>query len=88
VGIDVTSGKYDIDVIMTGKPKSLRDRLQFVLSTIIDMEKATGMVRDEDLYERLQKEYDINRDEASRLVGQLVKDGTVYSPSAGYYKRT
>jgi replicative DNA helicase Mcm len=88
VGIDTSSGKYDIDVIMTGKPKSLRDKLQIVLSTLIDMEKATGIVKDEELYERVEKEYDITNAEAAKLLGQLAKDGTIYSPKPGHYKRT
>jgi len=46
VGIDVSSSKIDIDIIMTGKPKSLRDKLQTVLSTIMKLEKETGMVGD------------------------------------------
>jgi len=88
VGIDTTSGKYDIDVIMTGKPKSLRDKLQIILSTLIEMEKATGMVKDEELYERVEKEFDISNAEAARLIGQLARDGTIYSPKPGHYKRT
>ncbi|GAI37985.1 unnamed protein product, partial [marine sediment metagenome] len=31
VGIDLTSKKFDIDIIMTGKPKTLRDKLRTVL---------------------------------------------------------
>jgi hypothetical protein len=52
------------------------------------MEKATGMVKDEELYERVEKEYDISNAEAARLIGQLAKDGTIYSPKPGHYKRT
>ncbi|MCK4243351.1 minichromosome maintenance protein MCM [Candidatus Bathyarchaeota archaeon] len=88
VGIDTASGRYDIDVIMTGKSKSVRDKLQIVLSTIIEMEKLTGSVKGEELFERLEKEYDLNPAEARRLVGQLAKDGTIYSPRSGEYKRT
>jgi len=87
VGIDVSSGKYDIDIIMTGKPKSLRDKLQSVLSTIVEMEKETGTVREEDLYERLQKDFKIDEIEASKLVNQLAKEGTIYSPKQKYFKK-
>jgi len=31
VGIDVSSRKFDIDIIMTGKPKSVRDKLSVIL---------------------------------------------------------
>ncbi len=88
VGIDISSHKLDIDIIMTGKPKSLRDRLQVVLSTIVEMEKETGMVEKSALLEKLQAEYEIATPEAERLIGQLTKEGTIYSPRDGYLKKT
>jgi replicative DNA helicase Mcm len=88
VGIDVTSGKQDIDLIMTGRPKSVRDRLQVILGTIIEMEKETGMVEKGALLQKLQLEHEINNMEAERLIGQLIKEGTVYSPREGYLKKT
>ena len=88
VGIDISSQKIDIDIIMTGKPKSLRDKLGVVLSTIISMEKETGTVEKSALLEKLETEYDIIRGEAERLVGQLVKEGTIYSPKEGHLKKT
>ncbi|MCW4002011.1 MAG: minichromosome maintenance protein MCM, partial [Candidatus Bathyarchaeota archaeon] len=39
VGIDVSSSKIDIDIIMTGKPKSIRDKLSLILGLISSMEK-------------------------------------------------
>jgi len=88
VGIDVTSGKQDIDIIMTGRPKSVRDRLQVILGTIIGMEKETGMVEKSALLQKLQSENEINAMEAERLIGQLIKEGTIYSPREGYLKKT
>jgi DNA replicative helicase MCM subunit Mcm2 (Cdc46/Mcm family) len=73
---------------MTGKPKSLRDKLQAVLSTIVDSEKETGMVREEELYDKLQQEYNIRREEAYRLISQLTREGTIYSPRQGFFKKT
>jgi len=88
VGIDVTSGKQDIDIIMTGRPKSVRDRLQVILGKIIEMEKETGLVEKAALLQRLEAEHEINAMEAERLIGQLVKEGTIYSPREGYLKKT
>jgi len=88
VGIDVTSGKQDIDIIMTGRPKSVRDRLQVILGKIIEMEKETGMVEKAALLQRLEAEHEINAMEAERLIGQLIKEGTIYSPREGYLKKT
>ncbi len=88
VGIDTTTGKIDIDVIMTGKPKSLRDKMQVVLSTFADLEKQLGIVEDSTLYQALSRKVDITDDEARRLVEQLVKEGILYSPKPGHLKRT
>ena len=88
VGIDVSSRKIDIDIIMTGKPKSIRDKLSVILGLISSMEKETGMVEKTMLLERLQTEYDIGSSEAERLIGQMLKEGTLFSPKSGYIKKT
>ncbi|MDH5438471.1 MAG: minichromosome maintenance protein MCM [Candidatus Bathyarchaeota archaeon] len=88
VGIDVSSQKVDIDLIMTGKPKSLRDKLGVVLGAIVSLEKETGMVEKKALLEKLETEYDVTGSEAERLIGQLLKEGTIYSPREGYLKKT
>jgi replicative DNA helicase Mcm len=88
VGIDTTTGKIDIDVIMTGKPKSLRDKMQVVLSTFADLEKQLGIVEDSTLYQALSRKVDITDDDARRLVEQLVREGILYSPKPGHLKRT
>jgi replicative DNA helicase Mcm len=88
VGIDTTTGKIDIDVIMTGKPKSLRDKMQEVLGTFAELEKQLGIVEDSTLYQALTRKPDITEDDARRLVDQLVKEGILYSPKPGHLKRT
>ena len=87
VGIDTTTGEIDIDLIMTGKPKSLQNRLQRVLSVLAEMERATGLVMDEDLYQRLEEDHNISRSEAGRLIRILLRDGTIYSPRPGHFKK-
>ena len=88
VGIDISSHKLDIDIIMTGKPKSLRDKLQVVLGTLIEMERDTGMVERSALLEKLETESSILSGEAERLLGQMLREGTIYSPKEGYLKKT
>jgi replicative DNA helicase Mcm len=88
VGIDLSSYKFDIDLIMTGKPKSLRDKLQTVLSVLAEMEKETGLAEKAALLNRLEAEYKISRNEAERLIGQLQREGTIYEPREGYLKKT
>jgi replicative DNA helicase Mcm len=88
VGIDLSSDKMDIDLIMTGKPKSMRDRLQIVLSTLMEMEKQTGIVEKVALLNELEAKHNIPRGEIERLLGQLLREGTIYEPRENYLKKT
>jgi len=88
VGIDLSSFKIDIDIIMTGKSKSMRDRLQVILTTLMDMEKETGMVERAVLEAELEEKYKVSRGDAERLIGQLLREGTIYEPREGYLKKT
>jgi replicative DNA helicase Mcm len=88
VGIDMTTGEIDIDILYTGKPRSLQMQLQKVLQEISELEMISGTVKDEDLFEALLQDHNINRSEASKLISVLTRDGTIYSPRPGYYKRT
>jgi replicative DNA helicase Mcm len=87
VGIDITTGEIDIDILYTGKPRSLQMQLQKVLSVISEMEHISGVVRDDDLFDALMSDHGLNRAESIRLIGVLMKDGTIYSPRPGYYKK-
>ena len=87
-GIDVTSHKIDIDIIMTGKPKSLQDRLRVILNVLVDMERETGAVKRSDLVDRLATAFNIDRIEAERLLSLLRREGTIYEPREGYLKKT
>jgi replicative DNA helicase Mcm len=88
VGIDVSSYKYDIDIIMTGKSKSMRDKLQVILSTLAEMERETGMVEKAALLNELEAKYKIPKGDAERLITQLLREGTIYEPREGYLKKT
>jgi replicative DNA helicase Mcm len=88
VGIDVATGKTDIDLIYTGKPKSLRDKLQIILGTLIEMEKETGMVERAALLDKLTRERDVDAQEIEKLLAQLEREGTIYRPREGYLKKT
>jgi replicative DNA helicase Mcm len=88
VGIDVSSYKLDIDILMTGKPKSMRDKLQIILSTLMEMEKETGMVERAALLNELEAKYKVSINEGERLLGQLLREGTIYEPREGYLKKT
>lgn len=88
VGIDMSSYKVDIDLIMTGRPKSIRDRLGIVISTIMDLEKITGIVERDTLVNELETKHKIPRGEIERMLSQLLREGTIYEPREGSLKKT
>jgi replicative DNA helicase Mcm len=88
VGIDVSSLKMDIDLIMTGKPKSVRDRLHVILSVLMELEKKTGLVEKDLLVSELEMQHGIPRGEIERMLGQLLREGTIYEPREGHLKKT
>jgi len=88
VGIDMSSFKVDIDLIMTGRPKSIRDRLGVVISTILEMEKVTGIVEKDALVNELETKHKIPRGEIERMISQLLREGTIYEPREGSLKKT
>jgi replicative DNA helicase Mcm len=88
VGIDLSSYKVDIDLIMTGRPKSVRDKLQVVLSVLMEMEKETGMVEKAALVSELESKHKIPRAETERMIWQLLREGTIYEHREGYLKKT
>jgi replicative DNA helicase Mcm len=88
VGIDLSSFKVDIDIIMTGKPKSIRDRLHIILSVLMEMEKQTGIVEKDALVSELENKHKIPRGEIERMISQLLREGTIYEPREGSLKKT
>jgi replicative DNA helicase Mcm len=88
VGIDLSSYKMDIDLIMTGRPKSVRDKLQVVISVLMEMEKETGMVEKAALVSELELKHNIPRAETERMIWQLLREGTIYEHREGYLKKT
>jgi replicative DNA helicase Mcm len=88
VGVDVTTGQIDIDLLYSGKPRSLQNQLQKVLQIVGEMERVSGSVKETELYEALSTDYNMSRTEAARLISVLMKDGTIYMPRPGYYRRT
>ncbi|MCS7125934.1 MAG: minichromosome maintenance protein MCM [Aigarchaeota archaeon] len=85
VGIDIETGKLDIDVILTGKPKSIRDKFAMVLKIISEIQEKKGYVEDAELREAL-REQGIDDQEIKMLLNRLLSDGKLYTPKPGVYR--
>jgi replicative DNA helicase Mcm len=87
VGIDVSTHMRDIDIIMVGKPKSMQDKLRLIMDEIVELSKEAGMVEKKLLLETLTSKYKIESHEAQKLIGRLVRDGTVYERRPGFLSK-
>ena len=88
VGIDLSHPeKADIDLILTGKPKSLRDKIGRVLDVLAELQQECGIVAKQDLIREVKERYDIDEYEVKRIISILIRDGVVFSPREGFIKK-
>ena len=85
VGIDLETGRIDIDLMMTGKPRSLREKMKAVLDAIREVEDEKEDASLEDIVEQLEGA-GMDRDEIERVIQLLRRDGQLIEPRRGRYK--
>lgn len=80
-----SSGRRDIDVILTGMPKEKVDKLNILLNIIKDLEEKEGYASNKQLYEEAEKA-GMTSDLVNKYVKELERSGDIYMPKAGMYK--
>ena len=88
LGIDLTSESPDIDSLLTGKPKAMRDKMATIIKLIVEGQREMGMVEEKWLLEQLENAYGISKAEAQRLIAQLMREGAIFQPREGFLKKT
>jgi replicative DNA helicase Mcm len=88
IGVDIETGEVDMDMIMTGKPKSMREKLSAIINVVMTLQKEMGLVDKQTLLKTLEEEYKIEKGEAMRLIAQLIREGTIFEPKEGFYQKT
>ena len=89
VGIDSSSYKIDIDLIMTGKPKSARDKINAILTVVADLNKCSGPVSREEIIQQLEdKKIPISKQESEKLISQMLRESILYEPREGLISKT
>lgn len=83
VGIDPETGEHDIDALLTGIPKNLRDKMYLLMNILKDRKDHSI----EDIVEELEST-GLRHVDIMKLFKPLLEDGTIYSPRNGYYRRT
>ena len=84
-GVDVETGKIDIDTIMTGKPTSKRNKMEIVLEMIVKLEKEDDAVEEQKLIGLLAS--DLTEQEVREILFTFTKDGMIFNPKSGFIKR-
>ncbi|MCX8204464.1 MAG: minichromosome maintenance protein MCM [Candidatus Nezhaarchaeota archaeon] len=88
VGYDRVSKSIDIDLIMVGKPKSQQERFIKLVDVITELEReASGMPVSKEAILKRAEEEGLEGEFVEKALRQLIKEGTLYSPRDGYYKR-
>ncbi len=88
VGIDIETGKIDIDIIMTGKPRSKQEKFAILRDIIAKLEEANGgkPVKIEDVIKEAENA-GLDRQTVEQLINIMIKNGDLYMPRHGYIKR-
>lgn len=86
-GIDTETGKLDIDVLMTGKPKSQRDNIRRVLDIIERLEGEYGGAAPVEEIKRIAESEGIRPKFVEELIDQEKIRGHLYEPKPGMVAR-
>ncbi len=86
-GIDTETGKLDIDVLMTGKPKSQRDNIRRVLDIIKELEGEYGGAAPVEEIIRSAESEGIRSKFVEELIDQEKIRGHLYEPKPGMVAR-
>lgn len=89
VGIDPATGKYDIDLLESGIPRSLQKKLWTLIDIVGKFQKSStdNTVSEEVLFEYLRDNWKMTDLKIKELVRTAERDGVIFSPLPGFYKK-
>ncbi|MEM4077230.1 MAG: Minichromosome maintenance protein MCM, partial [Metallosphaera sp.] len=85
-GIDVESGTLDIDTIMTGKPKSAREKMVKIIEIIDQLSSDRGCGKLKDIIKESERE-GIEKSSAEKIVLDMKRSGLIYEVSPECFKK-
>ncbi len=84
VGLDVESGEVDIDTIMTGKPKSQRERMLIIEEIIRSISKDEGCAKIKSILSKA-REQKIDEKFVEEALSKMRREGIIYEVRDGCY---
>ncbi|MCS7139044.1 MAG: minichromosome maintenance protein MCM, partial [Crenarchaeota archaeon] len=85
-GLDVSTGKIDVDILMTGKSRSKWEKMRIILKEIENLESEFGKALLSELRKRCE-EKKIEADEFYRLIEQMREQGVIMFPDEETVRR-
>jgi DNA replicative helicase MCM subunit Mcm2 (Cdc46/Mcm family) len=87
-GVDTETGKVDIDVLMTGKSRSQREKIQRVLDLIKELESEYGGAAPVEQIKSMAESEGISGTFVERMIEEEMRRGHLYEPKPGMVSRT
>ncbi len=84
VGIDVESGEIDVDVIMTGKPKSQREKMVVLEEIIRELAKEEGCAKIRAIVSR-GKQRGLDERFIEEMLSRMKREGLIFEAREGCY---
>ncbi|MEM0085242.1 MAG: minichromosome maintenance protein MCM [Candidatus Methanomethylicia archaeon] len=86
---DTETERIDIDVLLTGKSKSQRDKMNVIMDYIKNKVKEIGgPIKKDFAAEEIEKEYDISKNTVIEIIDRLLKEGILFEAKPGYIMPT
>ncbi|MCD6522958.1 MAG: helix-turn-helix domain-containing protein [Candidatus Diapherotrites archaeon] len=85
IGVDRETGRFDIDIITTGQPKSRMDRARSVYNIIKHLSKEHDEVS-KDMILNEVRSLGIEENELNNILSMLKKNGDIYSPKYNFFR--
>jgi replicative DNA helicase Mcm len=86
---DVETEKIDIDMILTGKTKSQRDKMNIIMDYIRSKVKEIGgPIKKDFAAEEIEKAHGIEKNTVLEIIEKLLKEGILFEARPGYVMPT
>ena len=87
IGMDIDTGKFDIDRIATGITASQRSNIVIIKDIINDLEKAIGKIIPEEDIIRESEIKGVGEEKANEIINRLVRTGDLFNPKNGFVSK-
>jgi len=80
--LEIDVGGEGIELLTTGKPKTLREKIQEIMNVIRELstQYMGGLIDEEVIYKNIEEKLEIKKEESERILEIMKRDGLIYSP--------